>query len=42
MIISVDFNIFVTFDCNYGRWDVDGDTLRVFVEKGLAIKNSKV
>ncbi|EZP32488.1 hypothetical protein [Pseudomonas sp. RIT288] len=42
MRVSVDFEALVTFDCTYGRWTVVGDSLRVFVEKGLVLPHCKL
>lgn len=37
MKVSIDFDSLVTFECTYGGWDADVDSLRIFVEKGLII-----
>ncbi|MEI2832915.1 hypothetical protein [Pseudomonas mosselii] len=42
MIISVEFNSLVTFDCTYGECVVNGGEVRIFVEKGLVLKKSKL
>ncbi len=42
MRVSMDFEALVTFDCTYGAWTVMGDSLRVFVEKGLALPYCKL
>ncbi|WP_434771300.1 hypothetical protein [Pseudomonas entomophila] len=41
-IVSMDFELLVTFDCTYGKWTVLGDSLWVFVEKGLALPYCKL
>jgi hypothetical protein len=41
MRVSIDFEALVTFDCTYGEWNVVGDALRVFVEKGLVLPHCK-
>lgn len=42
MRVSMDFEALVTFDCTYGGWTVVGDSLRVFVEKGLVLPYCKL
>ncbi|NWB32044.1 hypothetical protein HX886_34525 [Pseudomonas gingeri] len=38
----MDFDVLVTFDCTYGEWNVEGDSLRIFVEKGLVLPYCKL
>lgn len=42
MRLSIDFDALVTFDCTYGAWSIQGDLLRIFVEKGLVVKHCKL
>lgn len=42
MMILVDFDSLVTFDCTYGDCVVKDGVVRVFVEKGLMLKRSKL
>jgi len=42
MIVSVSFNSLVTFDCVYGDLLTSNASVRVFVEKGLIVKKSKL
>lgn len=42
MIVSVGFDSLITFDCTYGEWVFNEGVVRVFVEKGLALKKSKL
>lgn len=42
MIVSVDFSSLVTFDCAYGDLLIDHGSVRVFVEKGLIVKSSRL
>jgi hypothetical protein len=37
MRVSIDFDALVTFECTYGDWDADVNSLRIFVEKGLIV-----
>lgn len=41
MKISVDFGCLVTFDCTFGEWAVGQGIVKIFVEKGLALKESR-
>lgn len=42
MIIAINFDTLVTFDCTYGEWAFSQSDLRVFVEKGLIIKKARL
>ena len=42
MKISVEFNSLVTFDCTFGECVINGEVVRVYVEKGLALKKTKM
>jgi len=42
MIVSAMFDSLVTFDCVYGGFELENGVVRLYVERGLALKKTKL